>query len=65
MKIHCNECNRYLGDYLYGKGGVEERAMIVGGNAVSMPDIICYECDNTPRRLKIAMTPPLFIVRVG
>lgn len=52
MKIYCDKCDRYLGTYLYGKGGVADVAMISGGNAVSMPDIVCYECDDTPKNLK-------------
>lgn len=28
MKLHCDICGRYLGDYLYGEGGVEEKAII-------------------------------------
>lgn len=57
MKIHCDKCDRYLGDFLYGKDGVEERARIVGGNAVSMPDVVCFECDDTPKKLKLSNQP--------
>jgi hypothetical protein len=46
MKIHCDKCDRYLGDYLYGIGGVSEKARISGGNKVSMPDIVCFECES-------------------
>jgi hypothetical protein len=50
MKIHCDKCGRYLGDYFYGKGGIVERAIISGGNLTSMPDVICFKCDNNPFR---------------
>lgn len=44
MKLHCDSCNRYLGDYLYGKGGVAEKAVVSGGGAVQMPDVTCFQC---------------------
>jgi hypothetical protein len=44
MKLHCDKCQKPLGDYLYGKGGVEERARITDGTATTLPDIVCYEC---------------------
>jgi len=56
MVIHCDSCYKPLGEYLYGKGGIEERAMILGRqSSVSLPDIICNECwkaDNARLRLK-------------
>lgn len=44
MKIHCDECGKYLGDYLYGNGGVEEKANVSGGSTISMLDVVCNEC---------------------
>ena len=28
MKIHCDNCGKECGDFLYGHGGVEEKAII-------------------------------------
>lgn len=28
FKFHCDKCGKYVGDYLYGIGGVEEKANI-------------------------------------
>ncbi|MCK4636175.1 MAG: hypothetical protein KAT32_04920 [Candidatus Moranbacteria bacterium] len=42
MKIHCDICGRELGTYLYGKGGVEERAVIT--SAACLPDVVCFDC---------------------
>ena len=46
MMIHCDVCGKAVGTYLYGCGGVEERAWIgpmrVGG--YRLPDIVCNEC---------------------
>ena len=44
MKLHCDSCQKELGDYLYGKGGIEERAKIFRTGKISLPDIICNEC---------------------
>jgi len=44
MKLHCDSCGRELGDYLYGKGGIEERAHIFGHYSHRLPDIVCKEC---------------------
>lgn len=45
MKIHCDSCQKELGDYLYGTGGIEERAHIFGKlAAMSLPDLVCNEC---------------------
>lgn len=45
MTLHCDSCRKSLGTYLYGKGGIEERAHILGKyNAVALPDIVCNEC---------------------
>ena len=58
MKIHCDKCDRYLGDYLYGAGGVEEKARISPTmSQISMSDIVCFDCDDTPRKLKIKSAP--------
>lgn len=52
MKIHCDRCGRYLGDYLHGAGGVEEKARIsIPRSNISMPDVICFICDDTPKNL--------------
>ena len=52
-QLHCDRCGRPVGSYLYGKGGIEERAVIHGGTAISLPDITCYEClrRETPQRV--------------
>lgn len=42
--LHCDECGKGLGEYLYGPGGIEERAMIVKTRGVGLPDIICNNC---------------------
>ena len=48
--LHCDNCDRPLGDYLYGKGGVEEVAVITKNvRSVGLPDVICFECLNTGR----------------
>lgn len=51
MNLHCDRCGKNLGDYLFGKGGVEERAIIGELRQVGLPDITCYECieNHTPR----------------
>lgn len=54
MKIHCDKCDAYLGDYLYGKGGVAEKARIGATiNSISLPDVVCLNCDDTPKLLVI------------
>ena len=53
MKIHCDNCGRTLGTYLYGKGGVEEVAHIHGGGGINFPDVWCKDreaCDEYRRR---------------
>ena len=42
--FHCDKCGRPLGTYLYGRGGVEERAHISGIYKRRPPDVICNEC---------------------
>ena len=45
MTLHCDNCGKELGEYLYGKGGIEERAIITNRNhPISLPDITCNEC---------------------
>ena len=44
FQFHCDECGKSLGTYLYGKGGVEERAHISGIYNRRLPDIVCNEC---------------------
>lgn len=46
MTLHCDSCGKGLGDYLYGKGGVEEKAYILGNYTHRLPDVICHECWN-------------------
>lgn len=42
--LHCDSCGIALGNYLYGKGGIEERAYIFGKYSHRLPDIICRNC---------------------
>ena len=54
-QLHCDECNKEVGSYLYGKGGIEERALIANTHRlVGWPDIICFDCleykDPTPNQ---------------
>ena len=44
FQFHCDECGKPLGTYLYGKGGVEERAHISRIYNHRLPDIICNKC---------------------
>jgi hypothetical protein len=49
FQFHCDNCGKSLGAYLYGRGGVEEKAHITGiyNNRLPdtrLPDIICNEC---------------------
>lgn len=44
MDIHCDRCNRNLGTYLFGVGGVVEIAQIGLIRQVGLPDIICFNC---------------------
>ena len=45
MKLYCDVCGRTLGDYLFGPGGIEERAVITNVHRlVGLPDIECFEC---------------------
>ena len=66
MKIHCDNCGKYLGDYLHGKGGVEEKARIGHTtNLISMPNIICFNCDDTPKKPKMLNPYPPQIINKG
>ena len=60
MILHCDECRKPLGEYLYGKGGVAEKAVVKGGTGISLPDIVCYECCNKvfAPKLKIVKKSP-------
>lgn len=50
MTLHCDNCDKPLGDYLYGKGGVEEVAIITNKfRSIGLPDVMCFECLNTNR----------------
>jgi len=52
--FHCDVCGKSLGTYLYGKGGVEEKAWISGiRNHYRLPDIICKKCFNKEKNEKI------------
>lgn len=53
MEFYCDKCKKYLGNYLYGKGGVCEKATIIRKNEISLPDIICFECNKTTPQPKI------------
>jgi hypothetical protein len=44
MILHCDSCEGELGDYLYGKGGIEERAVIGRSFPHRLPDIVCNDC---------------------
>lgn len=44
MKIHCDKCDRELGEYLFGKGGVEEKAHITNLRNIGLPDVVCFNC---------------------
>ncbi len=44
MKVHCEICWEYLSDYLYGKGGAEEKAIIGTLRKTSLPDVVCFKC---------------------
>jgi len=44
IKLQCDNCGKSLGTYLYGKGGVEEKAFIGCTRKVGLPDIECFEC---------------------
>ena len=44
LQLHCDNCGKSLGTYLYGKGGIEERAHISGLYNHRLPDITCNEC---------------------
>ena len=60
-QLHCDSCGKGVGTYLYGKGGIEERAIIFPSrNSISLPDIVCNECwkegytvENPKDRLKV------------
>ena len=46
-QLHCDDCGKALGTYLYGKGGIEEQAIIGSSKGLTqsqIPDIICFEC---------------------
>jgi hypothetical protein len=56
MTFHCDKCGKELGTYLFGKGGVEERAWIAPFmrkelNKVSLPDMQCFDCYKKNHRL--------------
>ena len=56
MTLHCDSCDKSLGTYLYGVGGIEERAKIFGKYFHRLPDIICNECWSegfTPENKKV------------
>lgn len=43
--LHCDKCKKKLGTYLYGPGGIEEKARIeFNKNTFILPDIICNDC---------------------
>lgn len=44
MTLHCDSCGNSLGTYLYGPGGVEEKAIIYGKYNHRLPDIVCKVC---------------------
>ena len=51
MKLHCDRCGKELGTYLFGPGGIKERASIGPIRQVGLLDIVCFDClfPNTPR----------------
>lgn len=42
--LHCDRCDKYLGEYLYGPGGVEERAVVGTTHGIGLPDVVCFDC---------------------
>ena len=42
--LHCDSCGKPLGTYLYGNGGIEEKAFIKNQYSHRLPDIICKNC---------------------
>ena len=45
MILHCDSCGVGLGEYLYGIGGVAEKAIIFGSClSHRLPDILCLDC---------------------
>lgn len=44
MKLHCDSCGKALGTYLYGRGGIEERATIFKLPSGGLPDVLCNGC---------------------
>lgn len=44
IKLHCDDCNRELGEYLFGKGGIEEIAHIGSFPIIGLPNIVCFRC---------------------
>ena len=44
MKLHCDSCQKPLGEYLYGVGGIDERAVITNRNNPGLPDVVCHDC---------------------
>lgn len=44
--LHCDSCGKGLGTYLFGKGGIEERARIFETKRYAIPDVVCNECWN-------------------
>ncbi len=54
MMLHCDKCDKSLGEYLYGPGGIEERAVILGSvQGHRLPDTVCFDCyfERNPRVL--------------
>ena len=63
MILHCDSCGKGLGNYLYGKGGIDEKAIIGKLYSSRLPDIICLECwkegysvENPKDRLKVIVS---------
>ena len=57
--LHCDSCGKEMGTYLYGKGGIEERAYIFQTGHM-LPNIVCNQCwkegysvENPKDRLKV------------
>jgi len=55
MILHCDECGKALGTYLYGAGGVSEIADITYTSPTSLPDIVCFECLNLQPQIAITV----------
>ena len=53
MKIHCDNCDRILGTYLYGIGGVEERAVITKRECIKNTYNRCGELNGFKRLERI------------